>query len=147
MYDAAMRVSAAAATFVALVVFASSCSTISYTLVPQTNAVDDRLYCGREMPTGGEVSDEELQTFLRDVVTPRFPEGLTIFAANGQWRSERTNEVGRERVMVIEIVHPLTAASDRLMREVADEYRRRFHQRAVLRVMQPATMQFVDGSH
>ena len=127
-----------------VLLLASSCAHDSYTRVPRANAVDDRLYCGRNVPSGREVTDEELQTFLREVVTPRFPDGLTVWAATGQWRNA-VRTVERERVMVLEIVHPLTRNSDRLIREVADEYRRRFRQESVLRVTQPATMQFITS--
>ena len=34
----------------------------------------------------GSVSELEWQMFLRDEVTARFPDGLTVWEANGQWR-------------------------------------------------------------
>lgn len=111
---------------------------------PAENAVlADRLFCGRSIPGGGSVSDEEWAAFLRDVVTPRFPEGLTVWTAEGQWRG-RDGAIVREPVMIIEILHPLSAELDRSITEIADEYRRRFHQEAVLRVTLPARMDFVD---
>ena len=43
------------------------------------------LYFGLARPKGS-VSELEWQVFLRDEVTTRFPEGLTVWEANGQWR-------------------------------------------------------------
>ena len=44
------------------------------------------LYFGRTRPKGS-VSELEWQMFLRDEVTQRFPEGLTVWEAEGQWRT------------------------------------------------------------
>ena len=35
----------------------------------------------------GSVSELEWQIFLRDEVTRRFPDGLTVWEAEGQWRT------------------------------------------------------------
>ena len=107
----------------------------------------DRLFFGRSVPAGGAVSpgatvsDEEWTAFVRDVVTPRFPEGLTIWRAEGQWR-ERTGDVTRESTMVVEIVHEPSPEADAKLEEIAREYKTRFHQEAVMRVTSPAQMRF-----
>ena len=44
---------------------------------------------------GGEVSDAEWRAFLETEVTPRFPDGLTVLTAYGQWRSS-SGELARE---------------------------------------------------
>jgi hypothetical protein len=51
---------------------------------------------------------------------------------------------GEERTLVIELVHPYGSDFDRKIREIADEYRRRFRQNAVMRVTNPAVMEFID---
>ena len=111
---------------------------------PDSAVLADRLFCGRMMPDGGSVSDEEWNAFVRDVVTPRFPLGFTIWSAHGQWRDNKTGETVREPVMIIEIVHPMTRENGVKIEEIADEYRRRFHQDAVLRVTLPARMEFIE---
>ncbi|MGH7544329.1 MAG: DUF3574 domain-containing protein, partial [Gemmatimonadota bacterium] len=67
--------------------------------------VADRLVFGRAIPEGGSVSDEDWRAFLEEVVTPKFPEGLTVWRAEGQWTDPRGVLV-EEPVLVIEIVHP-----------------------------------------
>ena len=47
--------------------------------------VHDRLFFGLGTPDG-IVSDDAWVRFLAEIVTPRFPNGLTVVDANGQWR-------------------------------------------------------------
>ena len=44
------------------------------------------LYFGLARPKGA-VTELEWQLFLRDEVTKRFPDGLTVWEAEGQWRT------------------------------------------------------------
>ena|SRR6185436_801430 len=103
----------------------------------------DRLFFGRAVPGGGSVSDAEWTAFVDEVVTPRFPDGLTIWRADGQWRGN-DGQLVREPTMIIEVLHPMSPEFDRKITDIADEYRRRFHQDAVMRVTLPARMEFVD---
>ena len=67
------------------------------------------LYFGLARPKGS-VSELEWQVFLRDEVTTRFPEGLTVWEANGQWRRP-DGEIDHERSRVLLLVHPDTATA------------------------------------
>jgi hypothetical protein len=88
------------------------------------------LYFGTLRPTGA-VSELEWQVFLRDEVTPRFPEGLTAWEAQGQWRSP-TGALHQERAKVLLVVHPDTARARALVNEVIEKYRKAFDQESVL---------------
>jgi hypothetical protein len=103
--------------------------------------VAERLFCGRGIPGGGTVSDAEWTTFLAEVVTPRFPDGLTVWRAEGQWRDPQG--IVHEPVMVIEILHHGEPAARAAVGAIAAEYQRRFHQNAVLRVTEPVHAVFV----
>jgi len=103
------------------------------------HVVIDRLFFGTNIPSGGKVSDDDWKTFVREVVTPRFKDGLTIFEANGQWLDPRGDLV-REHVMVVEVAHAPSGAIDADMRAIAAEYKKRFKQDAVLRVTVPANI-------
>ncbi|HET7460905.1 MAG TPA: DUF3574 domain-containing protein [Longimicrobium sp.] len=107
------------------------------------DTVADQMFFGRNVPGGGTVSDSAFAAFVDQVVTPRFPNGLTIFHANGQWRGE-SGAVEREQAVVIEIVHPAGPAAEADLREIADEYKRRFRQEAVLRVTLPAHVRLYE---
>lgn len=99
------------------------------------------MFFGRSIPGGGSVSDSEWSAFVAEVVTPRFPDGLTIYAATGQWR-EATGVLAREPVMVIEILHPANAATDAAIEEIMRAYREKFRQEAVMRVRGRARVTF-----
>ena len=88
------------------------------------------LYFGMARPKGS-VSELEWQLFLRDDVTPRFPVGLTVWDAEGQWRSGPA-VVEHERTKVLLLVHPDTPDARNLVLEVINRYRKAFDQESVL---------------
>jgi uncharacterized protein DUF3574 len=90
------------------------------------------LFFGRGLPGGGEVSEADWQVFLDAEVTPRFPAGLTVFDAKGQWRQAGMLEHEDSKVLLI---LPFGAADrDAALAAITDAYRARFHQRSVLRI-------------
>ena len=99
---------------------------------PQAS-ISDRLYFGRSIPGGGTVSAADWAGFLRDVVTPRFPAGLTTWRAEGQWR-DASGAIVQEESFVLELIHSANARSDTGIDEIIAEYKRRFRQESVLRV-------------
>ncbi|MES2947818.1 MAG: DUF3574 domain-containing protein [Pseudomonadota bacterium] len=102
--------------------------------------VSDQLYFGTEKP-GGIVSPSEWSEFLRGVVTPKFPEGLTVWPASGQWRSAN-GAITREASHVLSLVHAETEAAESAVRAIVTEYKSRFQQEAVLRVRGKACVSF-----
>jgi hypothetical protein len=97
-----------------------------------TALVRDVVYFGRNRPGGGTVGDAEWQGFLDQVVTPRFPAGLTVVEATGRWQG-RSGVVEQERSEVVTLLHGGDEAARRAVAEIATEYKRRFQQEAVLR--------------
>ena len=79
----------------------------------------------------GSVSELEWQMFLRDEVTKRFPDGLTVWGAEGQWRTS-TGSVDHEQSKVLLLVHPDTAAARQSVQAVIEAYRKTFEQQSVL---------------
>jgi len=88
------------------------------------------LYFGTSKPKGA-VSELEWQVFLRDEVTVRFPEGLTVWDAEGQWKGS-SGAVEQERSKVLLIVHPDTPAARGAVQQVITKYRQAFEQESVL---------------
>ena len=88
------------------------------------------LYFGLARPKG-EVTELEWQLFMRDEVTRRFPEGLTVWEADGQWRTP-TGTLDHERSKVLLLVHADNAAARRSVQEVIEIYRKSFDQQSVL---------------
>jgi hypothetical protein len=88
------------------------------------------LYFGSAKPKGS-VSELEWQLFLRDEVTSRFPDGLTVWDAEGQWRAPQ-GAIEHERTKVLLLVHPDTAAAREAVQAVIERYRKAFDQQSVL---------------
>ena len=109
--------------------------------IGDTALVKDVLYFGRNRPGGGAVTDEEWQTFLDQVLTPRFRAGLTVVAATGQWKG-KSGLVEQERSEVVTVFHSGDEAARRAVMEVVVEYKRRFQQEAVLRERMPTCARF-----
>jgi hypothetical protein len=105
-------------------------------LAARATAWLDRLYLGRSVDGRFAVTDEAWERFLHETVTPRFPDGFTVTQAEGRWRGGDTTEV--ERSFVLEVVHGGDSTANARMLEIADAYRVRFRQQAVLRVRLPA---------
>ena len=95
-------------------------------------ATQELLYFGTDTPSG-HVMPEEWTQFLRETVTPRFPEGLSSWQAFGQWRSA-SGHVIREPSYVLSLVHPDDPVPDKAVQEIIAFYKTRFEQEAVLRV-------------
>jgi len=103
--------------------------------------VREVVYFGRNRPGGGTVTDAEWQTFLDQVVTPRFPRGFSVVEGTGQWRGQ-SGVVERERSEILTLLHDGGAADRRAVAELAAEYKRRFSQEAVLRERTPTCARF-----
>ena len=88
------------------------------------------LYFGLQRPTG-VVSELEWQIFLRDEVTRHFPAGLTVWEAQGQWRSP-AGRIDHERSKVLLLVHPDTPAARQAIHALVRSYRKAFDQQSVL---------------
>ena len=98
------------------------------------------VYFGQEKGDGGTVSEEEWQTFVADTVTPRFPDGLTVLDARGQWLDTDQGRLYRESTKVLNVLVPSDAveAGVGAVREISDIYKERFDQQAVFHTALPA---------
>jgi uncharacterized protein DUF3574 len=88
------------------------------------------LYFGLSRPKGS-VSELEWQIFLRDEVTRRFPDGLTVWQAEGQWQTP-AGSIDHEQSKVLLLVHADTAAARQSVQAVIQAYRKAFDQQSVL---------------
>ena len=100
-----------------------------------------RLFFGRNIGDAEGVSDEDWRAFLADTVTPRFPDGLSVFDASGQWRDSEGGIV-RERSKMVLILAESSSDAARRLDETAEEYKRKFSQESVLRVVDSACVAF-----
>jgi hypothetical protein len=106
----------------------------------EQRSVNELLYFGTAKAVG-VVSAEEWSAFLGNVVTPRFPQGLSVWQATGQWQSD-DGSLTRESSFVLNLVHPASEAADKAVQAIVAEYKSRFQQEAVLRVKSHACASF-----
>ncbi|MBI2212830.1 MAG: DUF3574 domain-containing protein [Acidobacteria bacterium] len=99
-----------------------------------TRAIGETLYFGTASPAGA-VSSERWEAFVASEITPRFPNGLTSWRANGQWLA-KNGELQHEESYVLYVVHADTLENDAAIRAIIERYREAFQQEAVLRVRQ-----------
>jgi uncharacterized protein DUF3574 len=131
----------------AAVVAAPGCVAPRVTSAPQPTAeafqtlISDRLYFGRGIPGDGVVSESDWEKFLSEVVTPRFPAGLSVWRAQGQWR-DKSSVIQKEESFILDLLHPEDAKSEQSVREIMTDYKTRFKQEAVLRVRERVRVQF-----
>jgi hypothetical protein len=98
--------------------------------------VREELYFGLARDSG-QVSESEWSTFLTEYVTPRFPSGLTVVRARGQYRMESGTIIGEDtQVLILLYERDLARLKERetAIQEIISEYKRRFAQESVLRV-------------
>jgi hypothetical protein len=97
------------------------------------------LFFGTNRPDGQPpVSDEEFREFLDREITPRFPDGLTLVSAFGQFRNA-SGTIVQERSLLLVLLYPAETqkASSRKIERIRTAYKRQFQQESVLRVDDP----------
>ena len=103
---------------------------------PAVSAAGFEVYFGRDKP-GGEVTEAEWQGFVDEILSPRFPDGLTVLDAKGLWRDPRNGKILGERTKLVLIIAPDAAAARQVIETAVADYQRRFDQHTVLRVERP----------
>ncbi|NJO75817.1 MAG: DUF3574 domain-containing protein [Leptolyngbyaceae cyanobacterium RM1_406_9] len=98
-------------------------------LVPEFIQTD--LFFGRNIPSGGEVSETQFQAFLDEEITPRFPAGLTVFDADGQFQ-DSAGTIVEEQSKVVRLLLEDTVENEAAIDEIINAYIREFNQESVL---------------
>jgi|SRR5579862_2083139 len=85
------------------------------------------LLFGRDIGNRVGVSEVAWRRFVAREITPRFPDGLTVSNATGQWRDPANGKMVREPSKRVEIVLPGRADDEMRLDAIAGAYKRRFH--------------------
>ncbi len=132
---------------VAAVVLAISLSGIAHPQIIECRGVQKsqqvaELIFGRSIGGRIEVSEAQWMQFVDDEITSRFPDGLTVFDAAGQWRDQTSNKITREPSKIVLIVLPGNAEDFPRLNEIAEAYKRSFGQQSVGMILRPACVSF-----
>lgn len=100
------------------------------------------LLLGRKIGDRLGVSETQFLNFLDREITPRFPDGLTVYDARGQYRDSARNRIVREPSKVVMIVLPGSPEDLARLNEIADAYKKRFRQQSVGIVLRQACVSF-----
>ncbi|WP_374193006.1 DUF3574 domain-containing protein [Streptomyces sp. AV19] len=106
--------------------------------------VGTHLYFGTGRNDGRpDVTEKQFLAFVTKVVTPRFPDGLTIENARGQWRDAK-GVVIRERSYELTLLYPKSQArtKDTGIEAIRSAYKKEFRQESVMRADEPANVDF-----
>jgi hypothetical protein len=99
------------------------------------------LLFGLSRANGPDITEEEFQAFIDLEVTPRFPEGLTLLAGNGQFQ-DSTGNIIQEGSKLLILLYPFSKDRSALVDEVRAEYKSAFQQQSVLRVDEHSCVSF-----
>lgn len=89
------------------------------------------------------VGEPAWSRFLAREITPRFPDGLTILSAAGQWRDKQRGRLVREpsRLVILVVAADDTSAPDKITAIIA-RYKQQFRQQSVGVISYPVCAAF-----
>lgn len=105
------------------------------------NFIKEELYFGLGEPEGQQVSETQWQMFLQREITTRFPQGLTVVNAYGQYLNS-SKQLIRENTKLVILIHQNNYQENNLVEEIIAIYKKTFRQESVLRVTSVSQISF-----
>lgn len=128
--------------------FIGACGSSQSTITPAgkppfdgVQSVRTELYFGMRKRDNGVVGLRDWRKFLDSLITPRFPKGLTVIDANGQYQMAN-GTIKPEMTKVVLLLHDDTPAQSNAIDSIRKEYCAMYDQESVLRVSQYVTVSF-----
>jgi hypothetical protein len=100
------------------------------------------LLFGRNIGDRPGVSEAQWGRFVDREISPRFPDGLTVLDAKGEWRDTARHTIMREPSKLVEIVLPGKEDDAEQLEAIAQAYKSRFRQQSVGIVVRGACVSF-----
>ncbi|HEY2230608.1 MAG TPA: DUF3574 domain-containing protein [Xanthobacteraceae bacterium] len=97
---------------------------------------------GRKIGDRLGVSETQWARFVDREISPRFPDGLTVLDAKGEWRDTARNTIVHEPSKLVEIVLPGKPDDVDQLNRIADAYKSQFRQQSVGIVIRAACVSF-----
>jgi hypothetical protein len=104
--------------------------------------VTAELLFGRNVGDRLGVSDAAFADFLAREVTPRFPDGMTVVDARGQWRDSERGRIVREPSKLVLLTFRDDAAKRESLSTIVDIFKDRFRQQSVLTSLRTSCVTF-----
>lgn len=109
---------------------------------PAEERVVATMYFGRNIGGALGVSEAQWDAFVDAEITPRFPDGLTVADAEGQWRDSETGAIVREPSKQLTVFLNDEAQGRAALDQIADAYKAQFQQQAVALVVERSCVSF-----
>jgi hypothetical protein len=100
------------------------------------------LLFGRNIGDRLGVSEAQWGRFVDREISPRFPDGLTVLDAKGEWRDTARHTIVHEPSKLVEIVLPGKEDDADELEAIAQAYKSRFRQQSVGIVVRGACVSF-----
>jgi len=96
---------------------------------------------GRNISGGGRVSDADWEAYVEEVLSPAFPDGLSVVEAQGRWLSPSGERFNEDNFFVLIYVPAEVSPAQQVDAAIAD-YKSRFRQETVLFGAHPVCLAF-----
>lgn len=100
------------------------------------------LLFGRNIGGRPGVSEQAFARFVATEITPRFPAGLTVIDAAGQWRDSTTGRIVREKSKLVVLMTGDEPDARAAIAAIIGTYKKRFRQQSVGVVTRPVCAAF-----
>lgn len=121
----------------------AGCSLLPATscLPPAQPMAAAELVFGRAIGDRLGVSEADFARFVAVEIAPRFA-GFTVLDSTGQWRDPARGRLVREPGKLVMIMFADDPAKRAALADIAEAYKRQFHQQSVLVAIRPACVSF-----
>ena len=112
-------------------------------LLPHSQKMESiTLAFGLTTPDGRQITTEAWNDFLARTVTPRFPAGLSVIEAQGQWQETPAQPVTHEPSRLVWIMAPDSPSLVPALDAIREAYKKRFNQKSVAAFMRSGCASF-----
>lgn len=94
------------------------------------------LFFGLDIPKGGKVTEEQWELFVDKEISTRFPNGLSCFDLQGQWKDSDNGKIVKEKSKNIILLYSLSQKKEASMAidSIRNAYKIQFEQQSIMRV-------------
>ncbi|HTJ64480.1 MAG TPA: DUF3574 domain-containing protein [Alphaproteobacteria bacterium] len=101
-----------------------------------------QLFFGQTQKNGEPVPAQTWTNFLQNIITPRFPDGLTVYDTYGQAMDPDTHQITRENTKVVMIATVNTAVTRNRTSQIIEAWKKRANQNSVGLITSTVCAQF-----